>query len=159
MKIGIISDTHGKIPTAIFDVFEGVEQIWHAGDIGGIDVINELETIAPVTAVHGNMDQFPIVSKFSTQEIIEISNNNIFLTHQHITENFRRLTDKDWSFDLNFEMIICGHTHIPMAKRFKSVLYFNPGSAVHSRYNGKPSVGYLSIKDDGSITTEIIFLN
>lgn len=158
MKIGIISDTHGKVSTKIHEVFEGVDQIWHAGDIGGLDVINELETIAPVTAVHGNMDQFPIVTKYHEHEIFEISKNRFFLTHQLITENFRRISNRDWSFDLNFQMIIFGHTHIPMAKQFKSVLYFNPGSAVHSRYNGKSSVGLLSIEKNGSLNTEIIFL-
>ncbi len=158
MKIGIISDTHGKVPTKIHDVFKGVEQIWHAGDIGGIDVIDELETIAPVTAVQGNMDQFPIVTKYQKHEILEISQNRFFLTHQHITENFGRITNRDWNFDFNFQMIICGHTHIPMAKQFKSVLYFNPGSAVHSRYNGKQSLGYLSVEKNGLLNAEIIFI-
>ncbi len=77
MNIGVISDTHGKVPSEIFKIFEGVDQIWHAGDIGNLDVIIELETIAPVIAVHGNMDQLPIVSKFPKHEIIKISNNNI----------------------------------------------------------------------------------
>ena len=158
MKIGIISDTHGKVPPQIYNVFDGVDQIWHAGDIGDLKVITELETIAPVIAVHGNMDQFPISSKYQSKEIIEISNKTILLTHQHITDNFRRITNRDWSFDLNFQMIVFGHTHIPMNKLFKSVLYFNPGSAVHSRYNGKSSVGQLSFDNNGSIALEIIFI-
>jgi len=158
MKIGIISDTHGRLPSKIFTVFENVEQIWHAGDIGSTDVITELETIAPVIAVHGNMDQFPIVSQFREREIFEISNQKILLTHKHITENFKRITDQDWNFDLNFQMIVFGHTHIPMAKRFKSVFYFNPGSVIHLRSSEKPSVGYLSIEEDGSLKPEIIFI-
>jgi len=158
MNIGVISDTHGKVPSEIFKIFEGVDQIWHAGDIGNLDVIIELETIAPVIAVHGNMDQLPIVSKFPKHEIIKISNNNIFLTHQHVTNNFRRITEKNWDFDLNFQIIIFGHTHIPMEKSFKSVLYFNPGSATHSRYNGNTSVGFIKIAKNSSISTEIIFI-
>ena len=157
MKIGIISDTHGNVPTKIYDVFKDVDQIWHAGDIGSIDVINELESIAPVTAVRGNMDSFPLISQYHEYEIFEISKNRIFLTHQHITQNLKRITNKDWNFDQNFQMIICGHTHIPMTKQFNSVFYFNPGSAVHSRNNGKPSVGYLSIKRNGSLNPEIIY--
>ncbi|MBC8185994.1 metallophosphoesterase family protein [candidate division KSB1 bacterium] len=69
MKIGIISDTHGKVSTKIHEVFEGVDQIWHAGDIGGLDVINEFETNAPGSAGHGQIDQFPIVTKYHGNEI------------------------------------------------------------------------------------------
>jgi uncharacterized protein len=158
MKIGIISDTHGKVPTKIYDVFEDVDQIWHAGDIGSIDVINELESIGPVTAVRGNMDRFPIINKYREHEIFEISKNRFYLTHQHITQNLRRITTKAWDFDHNFQMIICGHTHIPMSKQFNSVLYFNPGSAVHSRNSGKPSIGILTINKNASLTPEIIFI-
>jgi len=158
MKIGIISDTHGKVPTEIHDVFKDVDQIWHAGDIGSLDVISELESIAPVTAVRGNMDRFPIIAKYREHEVIEFSKNRIFLTHQHITQNLKRITNKDWNFDQNFQIIICGHTHFPMSKQFNSVLYFNPGSAVFSRNSGKPSVGYLSIKKNGSLNPEVIFI-
>ena len=159
MKIGIVSDTHGKVHPKIHNVFEDVDQIWHAGDVVSLDVINEWETIAPVTAVRGNTDRFPIVSKYQDYKIIEISHNRFFLTHQYVTDTFKRITHRDWAFDLNFQMIICGHTHIPMIKQFKSVLYFNPGSAVHSRYNAKASVGYLLIENNGSLYSKIIFLS
>ena len=56
MRIGVISDTHGKLRSTVFDAFEGVDLILHAGDIGGLDIITELEAIAPVQAVHGNTD-------------------------------------------------------------------------------------------------------
>jgi len=55
MKIGIISDTHGVLPGSVLDIFKGVDQIFHAGDIGNQDVIQGLEIIAPVSAVYGNV--------------------------------------------------------------------------------------------------------
>ena len=62
-KIGIISDTHGVLPYKIHEVFEGVDQIIHAGDIGSEDIITELEVIAPVSAVFGNTDNYAIRKK------------------------------------------------------------------------------------------------
>ena len=56
MNIGVISDTHGLVRPGVYDVFEGVDLILHAGDIGSRDVIIELEAIAPVKAVVGNVD-------------------------------------------------------------------------------------------------------
>jgi putative phosphoesterase len=60
MKIGLISDTHGHLPGKVHDAFKTVDLILHAGDIGSQDIINELETIAPVYAVHGNIDGWPL---------------------------------------------------------------------------------------------------
>ena len=54
--LGIISDTHGVLSPEVHNLFAGVDQIIHAGDIGGEDILFELETIAPVVAVYGNTD-------------------------------------------------------------------------------------------------------
>lgn len=56
MRIGVVADTHGYLQPAALQALAGVEQIWHAGDIGALDVITALEAIAPVTAVQGNVD-------------------------------------------------------------------------------------------------------
>ena len=60
MRLGIISDTHGKLRSQVFDVFADVDHIIHAGDIGSPDLIAALEVIAPVTAVYGNTDGFDV---------------------------------------------------------------------------------------------------
>ena len=64
MQIGIISDTHGFLSPSVFNQFKDVEQIFHAGDIGGIEIIKQLEQIAPVRAVCGNMDDWNIKRNF-----------------------------------------------------------------------------------------------
>lgn len=56
MKLGLISDTHGYLHPRIHDLFSDVDEILHAGDIDSDDVLIELQAIAPVTAVRGNMD-------------------------------------------------------------------------------------------------------
>ncbi len=155
MKVGVISDTHGKINAEVFELFSGVDQIWHAGDIGDVKVISDLQTIAPVIAVYGNMDKFPIISTFPHHQKIEIAAHKIYLTHEYLTENSRRLTGNDINFDLNFSMIVYGHTHVPFIERKRSVIYFNPGSATYPRNRKKSSVGFISLNKGGAIATEI----
>jgi len=60
MRLGIISDTHGKLRPEVFDLFSGVDHILHAGDVGSADILTELEVLAPVTAVYGNVDDFDL---------------------------------------------------------------------------------------------------
>jgi putative phosphoesterase len=60
VRLGVISDTHGKLRPQVFDVFAEVDHILHGGDVGPADVLTELEALAPVTAVYGNMDGFEI---------------------------------------------------------------------------------------------------
>ncbi len=61
MKIGVISDNHGHMHPKVYDLFQGVDHILHAGDIGSEEIIISLEAMAPVQAVWGNIDTFPIV--------------------------------------------------------------------------------------------------
>ncbi len=60
MKIGVLSDTHGWVDPAVYEHFAGVDEIWHAGDAGNIDVITELESFKPLRAVWGNCDDFGV---------------------------------------------------------------------------------------------------
>ncbi len=62
MRLGVISDTHGLLRVEVLEVFEGVDHILHGGDVGKWDVMVELQALAPVTAVYGNVDGFEIRS-------------------------------------------------------------------------------------------------
>ncbi|MBD3223846.1 MAG: metallophosphoesterase, partial [Caldithrix sp.] len=62
IKIGLISDTHNRLPAEVFETFAGVDFIVHAGDIGDREIIVDLQSLAPVTAVYGNIDTFPITT-------------------------------------------------------------------------------------------------
>ena len=56
MRLGVIADTHGLLRPQVFDAFAEVDHILHAGDLGSLDLLTELEALAPVTAVYGNTD-------------------------------------------------------------------------------------------------------
>ncbi len=107
MKIGLISDTHGYLDPRVPEIFEGVEHILHAGDIGYASIILELERIAPVTAVLGNND---FGMEYRETEIAEVGGVK-FMVH-HIVEP-KRLTDtlKRRIIHSDPQVIIFGHTH------------------------------------------------
>ena len=131
MKIGVISDTHNFLDPKIPELFDGVEHILHAGDVGNLPTISELAGIAPVTAVYGNTDMgLPL----KETEIVELAGGK-FLIH-HIV-NPLALTDKlkDRIVRERPDVVVFGHTHRMFCEKIGGVLYFNPGSA------GKPKFG------------------
>ncbi|MCH8209383.1 MAG: metallophosphoesterase family protein [Nitrospinae bacterium] len=152
MKIGVISDTHGLVRPEVYDVFEGVDLILHAGDIGSRDVIIELEAIAPVKAVAGNND-FDLFGIFDEKLTYEIGNRKIHL--QHIVNG---MPEDDQCDENNIsEIIVFGHSHRPTKKQIKATLYFNPGSAGPKRFNLPVTAGLLTL-DDQSVKGEIVRL-
>src|SRR6188768_3047522 len=84
MRIGLISDTHGKLRPAVFERLAGVDLIFHAGDIGSLDIITELETIAPVQAVHGNTDDFDVRDRYRETLELVADGKRIAVTHGHL---------------------------------------------------------------------------
>ena len=81
MKVGLISDTHGQLRSQVFDHFDGVDLILHAGDIGNAGIITELEAIAPVRAVHGNTDSYAIAAAYGEQVALTLEGSNLVLLH------------------------------------------------------------------------------
>jgi len=79
--IGIISDTHGLLRPEVYEAFHNVEKIIHAGDIGNENILQELENIAPVTAVRGNMDRDEMALKLHRTETVELKNMLLYVIH------------------------------------------------------------------------------
>lgn len=159
MKIGIISDTHGYINPKVYPVFDGVELILHAGDIGSEDVITSLESVAPVKAIHGNVDTFPLVTRYPEILTLEIQGVAICMIHQF--SSLRDANLKKASRNLSrpeLDLLIYGHTHEAALKREDGVLLFNPGSAGRRRFHLRPAVGLLTLAGDGTFAPEIVYL-
>ncbi len=141
MKIGIISDTHGLIRPEVHQHLNGCEHILHAGDIGKDNVIQELNTIAPVTAIRGNVDiqawarQYPEILKTS------LAGKQFYLIH-----NLKELSINP-TMD-NIDVIISGHSHQPLIETKDDVLFINPGSAGPRRFTLPVSLGILEIEDN-----------
>src|SRR5215471_948995 len=82
MRLGIVSDTHGLLDSRVLEIFEGVDRILHAGDVGDERILVELEAVAPVIAVAGNVDGFPLAQRLKETEILDLEARRILLIHQ-----------------------------------------------------------------------------
>jgi len=145
VRIGVISDTHGVFRPEIASLFSGVTHIFHAGDIGKPAVLRQLQSIAPTTAVLGNIDipaWFPDLSK---TEIITICGLTVLILH-----DLDALVLDPVAAGIN--VVISGHTHFPASKTLRNVLYINPGSAGPARLKSRPCVALLSVGNDLSVT-------
>ena len=142
MRVGLISDTHGKLRPEVFDVFNGVDLILHAGDIGSLSIITELETIAPVHAVHGNTDDFDVRSRCAETVDETLEGKRVVVTHGHLLSSLtpERLRD---AFP-HADVIMYGHTHKPMLNQMHPIVV-NPGAAGPARFKLKPSVAILEL--------------
>jgi uncharacterized protein len=83
VRIGVISDTHGRLRGEVFTHFDGVELIVHAGDIGGVELLDELRALAPVTAVWGNTDALEVrrvVPEFAAETV---AGRRLVVLHGH----------------------------------------------------------------------------
>jgi uncharacterized protein len=144
--IGVISDTHGLFDSRIPTLFAGVDHILHAGDMGNIRVYHQLEALAPVTAISGNVDEGVLPADFPPQRTIELYGVRVFMVH--ILGDPLRLkpaVQREMS-NIQPEVVIFGHSHQPFLQRIGSILFFNPGSAGRKRFSLPRCVGFLEIE-------------
>jgi uncharacterized protein len=144
--IGVIADTHGLFDPAIRRHFRHVDHILHAGDIGKRSVIEQLEQIASVTAVSGNVDDEQ--SGFPSEAMIEMAGRRIAI--RHILYQSGKLTEGGRAFLQKTEPDICifGHTHQPKIEWSGKTLLFNPGSAGPKRFSLPRGIGRLIIQNE-----------
>lgn len=159
-RIGVISDTHGVLYPEVFKVLAGVDLIVHAGDVGGEEILTELEAIAPVKAVSGNVDWEPDPRRRPLYQTIETPVGRLAMTHGHLPQ--APSTDlnmmKDFFSDFDPHVIIYGHSHIAKLEEIGGVKVFNPGSAGPPRFGRKPSVGLMTEAPDGPARLEHVTL-
>ena len=157
MKVGVISDTHvpaivKALPSFIFDIFKDVELILHAGDLVERSVLEELNAIAPVEAVAGNMDTIEIRQTLPVKKIIEIGRFRVGLIHGqgNLEGQMERIRKEFDAVDL----IVFGHSHTPYWGKTGDMLFLNPGSPTDKRWAPYNSVAILEVGDE--LTAEII---
>jgi putative phosphoesterase len=144
IRLGVIADTHGLFDPAIRRHFSGVDHIIHAGDIGNRSVIEQLEMIAPVTAVSGNVDGYE-ESGFPTEASIKL--NGFRIAIRHVVFEAGKLTEDGRAFLDRTRPDICifGHTHQPRSEWLGDTLLFNPGSAGPKRFTLPRMVGRITM--------------
>ena len=135
-RIGLISDTHGLVRPEALAALKGVELIVHAGDIGKSEVLDALQTIAPVAAIKGNNDTAPWA-----RHLPDILDLHVKDTRLRIIHNVHDIKADPASAGIR--VIISGHSHKPSVVRRDGVLFVNPGSAGPRRFKLPVAVGLL----------------
>ena len=151
--IGLISDTHGLLRPDVATAFAGVELILHAGDVGGAEILRELELIAPTRAVYGNTDppgDPELVERIDT----EIGGVSIHVSHGHEvgSPTPAKLLER-----YDADVIVYGHTHRQLVAEFNGRWVVNPGAAGPRRFDLQPSVARLTI-DRGKAYVDVVEL-
>jgi uncharacterized protein len=135
-RVGIISDTHGLLREEALRALQGSELIIHAGDIGGPDILDALEKIAPVVPVRGNTDHDAWGITLPATAVAEAGSATIYVLH-----NIQEL-DLD-PLAAGFQMVVSGHSHKPSKLEREGVIYLNPGSAGPRRFQLPVTVALL----------------
>ena len=145
MRLGIISDTHGLLRREVFEVFRQVDHIFHAGDMGSLSLLTELEALAPVTAVYGNTDDWDVRAALPKVARVQLDGFEIVVTHG---DQFGSPTpDALYAAFPDAEIILYGHTHKPLLTLVDLVVtVMNPGAAGQRRFDLLPSVGILELE-------------
>lgn len=137
MLIGLISDTHipdrtRVLPQNVLDAFSDVDMILHAGDLTSMSVIAELENIAPVMAVQGNMDRANGID-LPQARVIEAEGLRIGLIHGEVYPRADTQQLVYLAKELNADILVSGHSHQPKIEKTDGVLLINPGSPIVPR--------------------------
>ena len=152
--VGLISDTHGLLRPSVHKALEGVELILHAGDVGGLEILEELRIIAPVQAVYGNTD--PVGDpNLENELIVPIGGLTVHVSHGHEVGS---PTPQKLLTTYPQDVLIYGHTHRQLVTHAEGRLVVNPGAAGPRRFNLEPSVARLTIAK-GQAEVEIVALD
>jgi len=138
--IGVISDTHGLLRPEAIEALRGSDHIIHAGDIGKPEILDQLKTIAPVTAVRGNVDGASWAKRIPLTDVVEVSGVSIYVLH--ILDQLDLKPEA-----AGFSAVIYGHSHVPNQEMKNGVLYFNPGSAGPKRFKLPITIGKLFLEN------------
>ncbi len=138
-RIGLLSDTHGFLPERLFSFFENVDEIWHAGDLGTIELADRLAGFKPFRAVYGNIDGqdirtvYPLHQRFMCEEV------DVWMTHIGGYPGRYERYVKPEIYRNPPGLFISGHSHILKVIYDKKLnfLHINPGAAGYKGFHKK----------------------
>ena len=149
--VGVISDTHGLLQPAAIEAFKGTDLIIHAGDVGKPDILEDLQAVAPVEAVRGNMDSDDWAHKLPETKLIEVGSLLIYVIHDVYKIDIKPA-------EAGISAIIHGHTHRPSSiEDHNGILFLNPGSATQPRFNSAASVALLTVRGKSLVSRFLEF--
>ena len=138
IDIGVIADTHGRLNRKARSLLSRTDVIIHAGDFDTPEVLADLETLAPVITVRGNMDYGNWAASMPVTDMAELGGSYIYMLHNL------------YALDIDpaaagIKVVISGHTHQAAAVQSDGILFLNPGSPTAPRYGSDASVAMLNV--------------
>jgi len=149
--VGVIADTHGLLLPAAKKALKYVNLIIHAGDVGNTGVLDDLQSMAPVFAVRGNMDMIEGLRGLPETEVIEAGDVLMYAIH-----DIHKLDISPSK--AGFDAVIFGHLHCPSVSEKNGVLFLNPGSAAQPRRDYPASLALLHVQGN-SLKAQIVNLD
>lgn len=160
MLIGVLSDNHRLVDPALPELFHGVSEIWHAGDLVSPEILDTLQTIAPVRAVRGNNDVAPVVRDLPEDAVLVREEHRVLLRHivgtpGHVEAAARRVISCERP-----DIVVMGHSHKPLAERAGEIVYLNPGSCGPRRFSLPRAAATLRLTPDAAlfVVTDLVTL-
>lgn len=157
ISVGLVSDTHGFLDPDLLEVFEGVEHIIHAGDIGDPKIVEQLREVAPTTAVRGNIDGGEL--RFCPlEEVVEVAGKQIAALHIAGSPDRPRKAAVELIRRRHPDVLVVGHSHVPVVGRVDDTLWINPGAAGRQGFHRQRTAALLHITDDGELQLDRVIL-
>lgn len=160
-RIGLLSDTHGYLHPDVLSYFKEVDEIWHAGDIGSVELIEKLEAEKPVRAVFGNIDGKDIYSSYPEHQRFVLEGVKVWMTHiggypGKYSPGIRSLILKNPP-----DLFISGHSHIlkVMPDNKLNLLHINPGACGQQGWHKVKTLIRFSLDQGRVKDLEVIELN
>ncbi len=149
MKIVLLSDTHSYLDPKILPYLKACDEIWHAGDIGNSAVADQLEGIAPLRAVYGNIDGQELRARYPEEWSTEVEGLSVYMIHIGGYPGRYPKVLKARLQELRPDLFICGHSHILKVMRDKQlgILHLNPGAAGRHGFHHMKTFLQFEIKD------------
>lgn len=136
-KIGLISDTHGYLDETVRGYLEDVDEIWHAGDIGGLEILDNLPSDKVWRIITGNIDDLEARNRFPEELWFEVEGMKIGMVHIGGKPPQYAKGVKNLIRQHGIKLFVCGHSHICKVEFDKNLncLYMNPGAVGQSGFH------------------------
>jgi putative phosphoesterase len=151
IRVGVISDTHNLLRPEAVEALKDSDLIVHAGDVCRPEILEALETIAPVRAVRGNNDKGEWARRIPVTEIVNVGQISIYVIHDLKELDAGALSDE------RIKVVVSGHSHKPYVEKRGEILYLNPGSAGRRRFSLPISLARLEVAGK-NVDAEIVLL-
>ena len=160
MLIGLLSDTHSHIPKELFEHFKDVDEIWHSGDFGNVELVKQLENFKLLRGVYGNIDGQEIRAIFPEDLIFTINNVKVYMTHIGGYPPKYNARSKQIILQEKPHLFISGHSHIVKVVPDKDLhlLHLNAGACGNQGWHKVKTLMRFRIEDGKIGKLELIEL-